>query len=312
MRKSNFLISVVIPVMNEVENIDPLIEKLKNVLCVYPDHEIIFIDDGSTDETLLSLQKNHEKDEKIKYISFSRNFGHQNALKAGLDYAKGDCVISMDGDFQHPPELIPSMVEKWQEGYEIVNTYRQRKTRSGLLKELSSRIFYKLFDFMTDVNLEEGSADFRLLDRRIVEILKKFKEKPIFFRGLINWLGFEHYGIKYDPEERSAGKTKYSTLKMLKFALEGITGFSVKPLHISISVGAIITFFAFSYGIYALIIRIFTDRSIEGWASLLITISFIGGIQLITIGIIGIYIGSLFMADKERPNYIIKEKSDTE
>ncbi|MFH0976568.1 MAG: glycosyltransferase family 2 protein [Spirochaetota bacterium] len=306
----DFKLSVVIPIMNEEGNITLLIKKLYEVLKIYSNYEIIFIDDGSTDGTFEVIKKLNSNDANIKYLSFSKNFGHQNALKAGLDYAKGDCVISMDGDLQHPPELIPQLIEKWQEGYDIVYTLRKDDPKTGTIKKITAKIFYKLSNFLSDIKIEHGSADFRLVDRSVVEVIRPLHESPLFFRGIIRWLGFKQYGVEYMPEERFWGKTKYSFRKMFSFAISGITSFSVKPLHFSTKIGTIIAFLSFCYGLFALYIGLFTNKAIEGWTSLLIVISFIGGIQLIMIGIIGEYLGRLFMSQKCRPNYIIKEKSN--
>ena len=310
MFKNDMMISVVIPIMNEEGNVELLTERLKAVLGLYSNYEIIFVDDGSTDGTLFAIKQVYRADKRFKYLSFSRNFGHQNALKAGLDYAKGDCVISMDGDLQHPPELIPEMVAKWQEGYEVIYTLRQDDPKTGIFKKMTARLFYKLINRLADMEIEQGSADFRLLDRSVVEIVKNLQENPIFFRGLVRWLGFKQYGISYIPQERHWGKTKYSIGKMFKFAVTGITSFSVKPLNLATELGAIIALISFAYGIYAIYIKLFTDESITGWASLLCIISLIGGIQLVTIGVLGEYLGKMFMAQKRRPSYIVREKSD--
>jgi len=302
------MISVIIPIMNEEGNIELLVEHLTKILSKQIDFEVIFIDDGSTDGSISVLKKINTENGKFKYISFSRNFGHQNALKAGLDFARGDCVISMDGDFQHPVELIPEMIKKWKEGYDIIYTIRQDDQNTGLLKRSTAKLFYRILNQLSDIDLKQGSADFRLLDRYVVEVLKKFNESPLFYRGLTSWLGFKQYGIPYIPKVRLWGKTKYSFLQMIKLALSGITGFSVKPLQISFRLGFYIAIIAFIYGIYALYIRLFTDKAIEGWTSLLIVILLIGGIQLITIGILGEYVGKLFIEHKKRPHYIIKEQ----
>jgi len=295
--------------MNEEGNIRFLIERIVNIVSRYPDYELIFIDDGSTDNSLKIIQEERTRNEKIHFISFSRNFGHQHALRAGLDYATGDCVISMDGDMQHPPELISKLVEKWQEGYEIVYTLRKDDPKLSFTKRKTANIFYFIINHFSDVKIEKGAADFRLLDKGVIKIIKTIKESNLFMRGMVSWLGFKQYGISYLPEERHWGKTKYTLGKMIKFAITGITSFSNKPLHISTMLGYIIATLAFLYGIYAIIMKIFADNTISGWTSVLTIVSFIGGIQLIMIGILGEYIGKLFIETKRRPNYIIKEKS---
>lgn len=306
--RNTFTISVIIPLFNEEGNVKLLAEKLQVMLCHYPNYEIIYIDDGSTDNTLAIIKNLNQKDKRIKYISFSRNFGQQNALKAGLDYSKGDCVISMDGDLQHPPELITAMIDKWIEGYDIVYTIRKDKFKVNIFKRFFVYLFYKLMSILSDINIEQGTADFRLMDRVVVDIVCKLRENALFFRGLIPWLGFKQYGLEYVPQERFSGKSKYSISKMFKLALTGITSFSIKPLHFSTQLGLVIAFLAFIYGLYAFYIKIFSNISIPGWTSLLIVVAFIGGIQLITVGILGEYLGKLFIEQKRRPNYIVRDK----
>jgi len=303
-------ISVVVPIMNEEGNLILLSQNIIEVLNHYIDYEIIFIDDGSTDNSLSILSELNIKNNKIKYISFSRNFGHQNALKAGLDHAHGDCVISMDGDMQHPPELIRRMIEIWQqEKADIVFTIRNDKhEKISLFKKFSSRFFYKIMNFLSDVKIEPGSTDFRLLDKSVVDYIKCLPENPIFFRGLIPWIGYKQIALEYEPHERFWGKTKYTFKKMFNFAINGILSFSIKPLTISIYIGIILAFLSLCYGIYSIIIKLFTNYSISGWSSVISVITFIGGIQLIILGIIGTYLGKLFISSRGRPMYIIKQK----
>lgn len=309
MKDNNFKTSIIIPILNEEGNIDLLLEKVTEVLEPFVDYEFIFVDDGSTDETLNIIREKRRQNGKIHFLSFSRNFGHQNALRAGLDYATGDCVISMDGDLQHPPELIPKLIEKWQEGHDIVYTVRKDDPKLSFAKRKTAKIFYGLMNRFSDIKIDKGAADFRLLDRNVVEVVKTIKESNLFMRGMISWLGFKQCGIEYMPDERQWGKTKYSMKQMTKLALAGITGFSVKPLRISTMLGYVLAILAFVYGIYAIAIKIFTENVVSGWTSLLAGVLFIGGIQMIMIGILGEYVGKLFIESKKRPNYIIKEKS---
>lgn len=303
-------LSIVIPIMNEEGNIEKLISRIFDVLKNYQDWEVFFIDDGSTDGTLEVIKKEATKNNKIKFISFSRNFGHQNALRAGLDFAKGDCVISLDGDLQHPPELIPKLIKKWQEGFDVVYTLRKDDPKISIFKRKTARMFYALMNKFSDIKIEPGAADFRLLDRKVVEILKTIKEDNLFMRGMVSWIGFRQVAVEYMPEERQWGKTKYTFKKMFKFAIAGITSFSLRPLHISTMVGYVMAGLAFVYGVYAVLIKIFTDQAISGWTSVLAGILFIGGMQMIMLGILGEYIGKLFMESKKRPSYIIKEKKN--
>jgi len=303
--------SIIVPVMNEEGNVEFLSEKIIAILGNNISFEIIFIDDGSTDNTLSIIKKLHKNNQQIKYLSFSRNFGHQFALKAGLDYAKGNCVISLDGDMQHPPELIPDMIEKWKNnGYDIVYTIRKDDKKLSLFKRISSRLFYRMINKISDISLEPGSADFRLMDKKVVDYLRQFHESPLFFRGIIPWVGFKQYAIEYMPKERFKGTSKYSVRKMFNFALSGILSFSIKPLLLSIYLGAIISIFAFCFGIYAIIQKIIFNNTVSGWSSTIAVISIIGGIQLIVLGIIGIYLGKLFIDTKRRPSYLIREKSN--
>lgn len=309
MENNNFKVSVIVPILNEEGNIGILIEQVTNALKEYEDYELLFIDDGSNDRTLEIIKEQRAKNNKIQYLSFSRNFGHQNALRAGFDYATGDCVISMDGDMQHPPELISQMIEKWQEGYDIVYTLREDDPKLPFLKRKTAEFFYSIMNRFADIKVEKGAADFRLVDRRVAEVIKSIKESSLFMRGMIAWLGFKQYGLHYVPKERHWGKTKYTFSKMMKLAMAGITSFSIKPLHISTMLGYIIATLAFIYGIYAIFMKFFTDTVVSGWTSVLVAVLFIGGVQMIMMGILGEYVGKLFIESKRRPNYVIKEKS---
>ncbi len=284
-------------------------EKISEQLKKSGPYEIIFIDDGSTDSTLEEIKKAAKEDPSVKYISFSRNFGHQNALKAGLDHAKGDCVISMDSDLQHPTELIGTLIEKWREGYEVVYTIKKYMETTSFMKRITSELFYKFLNKISSVNIPLGAADFRLLDRKVVDELKKFRENMLFIRGIVAWLGFRQAGIEYVTHIRHAGKSKYTFRKMFSFALQGITSFSVLPLRIAIIVGVFISFCGFSYTIYALFQKYYFQTAIQGWTSILISILFLGGMQLIFLGLIGEYLGKMFIEAKNRPHYVIKDKS---
>ncbi len=305
---SNFTISVVIPCFNEEGNVLVLADKLIRVLEKYEDYELLFVDDGSTDKTLQHIKELAAKDHKIKYISFSRNFGHQKALKAGFDHAVGDCVISMDGDLQHPVELIDQMIQKWREGFEVIYTIREDSPKLPISKRLTSSIFYKFINKISNTTIPKGAADFRLLDRVVVDVLKDINENFLFVRGIISWVGFKQYDIRYAANDRFSGKTKYSRKKMFLFALNGITSFSTKPLHIATLLGLIISLVSFCYGLYAIMMKLLTNRTVPGWSSVLVSVLFLGGLQLLVLGILGEYVGKLFIESKKRPNYIIKDK----
>jgi glycosyltransferase involved in cell wall biosynthesis len=299
-------ISVVIPSFNEEGNIEVLATRLINVLKTVPySYEVIFVDDGSSDGTLERLKTLSGLDNNLFYLELSRNFGHQNALKAGYDYADGDCVISMDGDMQHPPELIPQFLEKWEEGYDVVYTCREYQDEATIFKQKTSDLFYKMMNSLSDTKLEKGTADFRLIDRSVANVLTSLNENGLFIRGLVKWLGFKQFAIHYQCEARFSGKSKYNLKKMVKFAVQGITAFSVRPLYMATGIGLFFSVVAVLYIPYILI-SYFTGHVVSGWTSILATVVFFGGIQLMVLGIIGMYLGKLFMQSKQRPNYIIR------
>lgn len=304
-------VSIIIPVCNEEKNIPLVIEAIKGVLNTASyNYSITFIDDGSTDNTLAVLKAKSREHANVFFVGLSRNFGHQNALKAGIDSVDetADCVIMMDGDLQHPPDLIPVMLEKWREGHEVVFTIRKDDNRSTLFKRKTSDFFYNLLNKLSDIQLEQGAADFRLLDKKVLHIFKSFNEDDLFLRGLSKWVGFKQIGIEYLPGNRFNGTTKYTIRKMVRFALQGITSFSTKPLYIAAYLGfafAMLSLLYFPYIIYSY----FFDKPISGWSSLIATIAFFGGLQLMILGIIGLYLGKLFMQSKNRPHYIIRESN---
>lgn len=307
--KNRVEISIVIPAYNEEGNIHVVINRLSEVLNTIGTYQIIFVNDGSSDNTLEELKKAAKENSKIHFISLSKNFGHQAALKAGIDYAHGNCIISMDADLQHPPALIPEMVNFWKEGYDVVYTQRTEDKGLSFFKKFTSKYFYFLLRKMSDVHIEEGTADFRLLDKKVADIIRQTNDPFLFIRGLVPWMGFKQKKIIYQPDERYSGTTKYTLKKMAAFAINGITSFSIKPLRFATFLGIIISLFAFVYGTYAIIIYFVNDKVISGWASLLTSVLFIGGIQLVILGIIGEYIGKIYIQLKNRPIYIVKESS---
>lgn len=305
----NFKISVVIPCYNEQDNIEPVTNQLKLILQKYESYELIFIDDGSDDETLKAIKLVQQKNPQIKYLSLSRNFGQQNALKAGIDYSTGDCLISLDADLQHPPELIDTLIQKWQEGFDIVYTIRKDTQIAPLWKRVADWTFYKIINSLSNIDIPIGSADFRLLDKKVVAVLKDINEPFIFIRGIIAWMGFNQFAIEYIPQQRFSGTTKYTFRKMVWLAITGITSFSIRPLHLATFLGLFLAFICALYALYAIYMVLFTHQTVLGWASVIVSILFIGSIQLIILGIIGEYLGKLFIASKKRPNYIIKERN---
>jgi len=305
----NSKISIVIPCYNEEGNIVVLFEKLKSILSEEL-FEIVFVDDNSKDNTLSIIQKIALSDNRVKYLSFSRNFGHQNALRAGLEYAEGDCVISMDADLQHPPELLPELILKWRDGFEIVITLRKDTVNIPFYKKITAHYFYRIINYLSDINIQQGSADFRLLDRKVVDVLVyEISEYHLFYRGLVSWLGFNQCSVEYIPNKRFSGTSKYTFRKMLSFAVDGITSFSIKPLKVATFIGFIFSILSALYGFYALYMALFTSQTIKGWSSVLMSVVFIGGINLIVLGIIGEYIGKIYFEIKGRPKYIVSKSN---
>lgn len=269
-------------------------------------YSITFIDDGSTDNTLQVIKQLANKYSNIFFISLSRNFGHQNAIKAGVDMCEADAVITMDGDMQHPPELIPELLRLWESGNEIVYTIRKDHKELPLMKRKASNMFYNILNSLSDIELESGSADFRLMDKKVTRVLRTLNESDLFWRGMIKWIGFTQASIEYEPGLRVKGKSKYTYKKMIELALRGITSFSTKPLTIAIYLGFVSSVLALLYIPYALF-SLYFGHVISGWTSMIVTIAFFGGLQLMILGIIGMYLGKLFMHSKQRPHYIIKE-----
>ncbi len=303
-----FLLSVIIPVYNEEKNIEPLLKRLMPVLNNYS-YEVIFVDDGSTDNTLKVIKQFSQKNKNIKIISFLRNFGHQMALYAGYQNAQGDVIISMDADLQDPPELIDQMINKWQKGADIVYAKRQQRLGESFFKLKTAEIFYKILNFLADREIPQQVGDFRLIDKKVLEYLTNIKEIPNFIRGLVAWPGFKTDYVYFIRDKRNHGKTHYSFFKMLNFALDGIASFSIKPLRLSSYLGFFVSIIGFLGIIYKLIEKILhPERFTVGWTGLFTAIIFLGGIQLITIGILGEYIGKIYEEIKQRPRYIVKEK----
>ena len=302
-------ISIVVPVCNEEANVKVMAASLQNVFQSLPYiYTLMFVDDGSTDATMQEIKKLAAENTNVFFISLARNFGHQNALKAGLDMADGDAVIMMDGDMQHPPDLIPEMLKQWEAGIDIVYTIRKDHKEMPMMKRKTSNLFYNLINNLSDIDLEPGTADFRLMDQKVVEAFRAFKETDLFMRGLVKWMGFNQVGIEYDPALRTHGKSKYTLKKMVRFALEGITSFSIRPLYIATYLGFTFSLLSLLYIPYIIYSFIFS-HIMPGWASIIATIAFFGGLQLMVLGIIGMYLGKLFMQSKQRPHYIVKESN---
>lgn len=301
-------VSIVIPVYNEEAVINKFYDRLIAVLSRLDyGYEIIFIDDGSFDKTLDILCGIAKKDGRVKIISFSRNFGHMIALSAGLDHASGKAVITMDSDLQHPPELIPALINKWSQGAIIVNTIKESTKNISIFKKNVSKLFYWFMKRIVRIDIAPHSADFRLIDHSIVEELKQMKERARFLRGLISWLGYKQEFISYRADMRVSGKSKYSFIKMLSFAIDGITSFSSLPLRISTYCGMVIASLSFLYMMIAVYFW-FLHKTFPGWTSIVVVVLFIGGLQLIFLGIMGEYLARIYEEVRERPLYIVKKK----
>ncbi len=304
------MISVVVPAYNEEENLPVLVHRLMTVLEPYESYEILIVDDGSSDQTRHVLRQLSRAYPVVRFLSFSRNFGHQMALRAGYDHARGDAVICLDADLQHPPELIPTLIDKWQEGYDVVYTVRQPDPKLSWFKRTSSRKFYSMLRNVSGLDIEDGAADFRLLDRKVINTLNQFKENDLFLRGAISWVGFRQCRILYQPAARYAGRSKYSLRKMMQLAAMGITSFSTKPLYMSVLLGFGMSLFALLFGAEATYEYFFTDATVSGWTTLVVLSVLIGGVQFIMIGIIGVYLGKTFVEVKNRPAYIIGDTDE--
>lgn len=300
--------SIVIPIFNEQETIPELYRRLKNVIekldC---DVEIIFIDDGSRDNSFQKLVELNCKDNSVKIIQFSRNFGHQIAISAGLDHAQGDAVILMDGDLQDPPELIPTLISKWKEGNEVVYTIK-RSRKENFLKRFAFHSFYVILKYFSLIKIPMEAGHFSLMDKKVIDVFRRMQERNRYVSGMRAWIGFKQVGIEFDREARFAGKPQMTFAKLLSMALDGLISFSKVPLRLAIYIGLLSALVSFIGGLYVIYEKLFTDKAILGWASTIVSITFLGGLILLTLGIIGEYIGRIYDEVKQRPLYIIKDK----
>ena len=304
-------ISVVIPMYYEEEVAQECYNRMNSILTKIEnyEHEIIFVNDGSKDKTLEILEDIASKDKDVKVISFSRNFGHQCAVTAGIQYVTGDAIVIIDADLQDPPELIPEMLKLWEDGNEVI--YGKRKTRDGesAFKLLTAKMFYKTLNSLSDVDIPKDTGDFRLVDRKVVDVINSLPEHNKFLRGLFSWVGFKQYAFEYERKERFAGETKYPLKKMLKLASDGIISFSTKPLKIVGGLGILSIITSFIILIYSIISYIFNLNSLTaGWTSMMVTITLFSGVQLLSIWIISEYIARIYDESKKRPQYIIDKK----
>ena len=300
--------SVVVPLYNEEEVIEVTYKRLKGVMdSLGRTYEIIFVNDGSRDLTLAKARGICRNDSNVKLIDFSRNFGHQVAITSGMDYSSGQVVVVIDADLQDPPEVIPEMIKKWEEGYEVVYGKRLQREGETIFKKFTARMFYRTLRKLTDVDIPVDTGDFRLIDRKVCDALKTVNERNRYVRGIISWLGFRQTGVEFNRDKRFAGVTKYPLKKMLKFAFDAITSFSYKPLRLASYSGMLLSVFSFIYLLVVLYLRLFTDITNPGWASTLAVILFFDGIMFIILGIIGEYVGRIYDEAKGRPLYIVRE-----
>lgn len=302
-------ISYIFPIYNEEDNIDLLYKTIDRLLKKHTKYhyEIIFINDGSRDKSINKLIAIQQQDPRVKVIDFARNFGHQIAVTAGLDYASGDAVIIMDSDMQDPPAVSFELIKKWEEGYEVV--YAQRRSRKDtFFKKLTANMFYHTLQKLADIDIPRNTGDFRLIDRVVVDEMKKFKEHNRFLRGMVSFIGFKQIGVQFDRDERHAGVTGYPLKKMLKFAADGILSFSSAPLQFISNVGYAVALLSFLGVLYAIFMKIFFPQiTIEGWTFIVIAILFIGGVQMIMLGVLGSYIGRIYTESQDRPLYIVRK-----
>lgn len=303
-------ISVIIPVYNEVENIEHLFNRLVPVLeSISDNYEIIFVNDGSTDNSLDKIISCAEKNPKVFYINLSRNFGHQIALSAGLNHSNAQCAVILDSDLQDPPELIPELYSKFKEGNDVVYAKRQKRKGESFIKIITAKLYYRLLRQLVSFDIPLDAGDFRLLSRRVVLEINKMQERNKFLRGQIAWLGFKQTHVLYERESRKGGKSSYSYAKMFRLAFDGITGFSDKPLLLVSRLGFLISFFSFLIILYAIFSHFILKETITGWTSLIISAAFIGGIQLLSIGVIGQYISRINANVKNRPLYVVQSSN---
>ena len=303
------LITIMIPAYNEEKVLPQLFARLsdlaKNNLAY--DFEFLFINDGSKDRTMKIIKDEAAQNSQISYINLSRNFGKENAMLAGFDYAKGDALVIIDADLQDPPELIPKMIKFWEQGYDDVYAKRESRDGESWLKKATSKWFYSVLDKISHIEIQRDTGDFRLLDRRAVEALKTLREANRYTKGMFSWVGFKKKEITYKRDPRAAGETKWNYFKLLNLAIEGITSFTTSPLRISLWTGLIISISAFAWAAFLIIRKLFFGADMSGYTSLMSAILLLGGVQLVSIGVIGEYIGRIFTETKNRPVYLAQE-----
>jgi Glycosyltransferases involved in cell wall biogenesis len=303
-------ISLVVPCHNETENLPALYSRVNAVMKkTGKPWEMVCVNDGSKDDTLEQLLALHQKDPRIVVIDLSRNFGKEAALTAGLDHARGDCAIPLDADLQDPPELIPELLAKWQEGYDVVNAVRLSRDGESWLKRASAHAFYRIINRMSEVDIPADTGDFRLLSRPVLEAIKTLPERRRFMKGLFAWVGFRTSSVYYHREPRYAGKTTWNYWRLWNFAVEGVTSFSQVPLQLAAHLGLFVSVLAFLYAVYLIIGTMVYGNPVRGYPSMMVTLLFLGGVQLIALGVIGEYLGRIYEETKGRPVYLVRSTS---
>jgi dolichol-phosphate mannosyltransferase len=307
-RRAPDLVSVVVPCYNEGENLPALYERLEAALRGF-DWEAILVDDGSADGTFDTMRDLARRDGRVRAIRFSRNFGHQYALLAGIRESRGRVVVTMDADLQHPPETVPILVEEWRRGFNIVHTRRRGSGETGWFKRGASRAYYRFFSLLSGVRIEPGTSDFRLMDRRVADALRSMQEAELFLRGLVMWMGYRHTFVEYEVGARHAGRSKYTVGKMLRFAGSGITSFSTIPLRVGIVIGFVTSALAcveIGYVIWAKV----RGTAVPGWASMTALLCFLFGLSFVLVGLLGVYVGHIFRRVQNHPTYFVEERTD--
>ena len=304
---AEFLLSVVVPLKDEEPNVRSLTERLRSVLePVTTRWEVILVDDGSDDATYLRALEVHGSDERFKVVRLSRNFGHQVALSAGLDLAAGDAVVTMDGDLQHPPEVIPELVDRWRSGAEVVYGVMVERQGESHLKDATARVFYRALTRLTDIDVPSAAGDFRLVDRAALDAVRSMRESNRYLRGMFSWIGFDQEGVPYSSAPRGAGHSKYTFGRMLRLATDAIVSFSDRPLRLALNLGFLVSAASILFGVSAVVSKLAGLDVVPGWTSVMILVGFVGGVQLIVLGIIGEYVGRISDEVKGRPLYIVR------
>jgi polyisoprenyl-phosphate glycosyltransferase len=299
--------SIVLPAYNEAGNIAPIIAELRRLMSAVGRTEIIGIDDGSTDGTLDALRAAADADPMVRYVAFTRNFGHEAAMRAGLRAARGQAVIVMDADFEHPPEVVPQLVEQWRAGFRLVAAQRMDNVAVSRFKRATSKLYYRVLGALGDVQMEPGSADFLLMDRTVVDTINGFENQDLFLRGLVRWLGFPIARVSYRPGQRRHGASKYSVGRMVELALNGIAAHSVRPLRAAIWLALAFAALGMLFVVYSIVSFFFVERTVAGWTSIMAAIAILGAAQLFVLGIIGEYVGRILRETRRRPNYVVAE-----